>query len=79
MTTPTLPPGLDPEFTLIEVAKSFHRSSRWLSDRIKREGIEHTRHGNKITFTREQVDKLRTLDAVIPITGSVTTGRKRAS
>lgn len=75
VTVSALPPGLDPEFTLEQVAKSFHRSSRWLSDRIKRDNVEHTRHGNKITFTVAQVEKLRALDKVTPTAQPVTTGR----
>ncbi len=77
MTVSALPPGLDPEFTLEQVAKSFHRSSRWLSDRIKRDKVEHTRHGNKITFTVKQVEALRALDRVTPTAAPITTGRSK--
>ena len=79
MTASALPPGLDPEFTLEQVAKSFHRSSRWLSDRIKRDHVEHTRHGNKITFTVAQVEALRATDRVQPTPAPVTTGRAKKS
>ena len=72
-----LPAGLEPEFTLEQVANSFHRSTRWLSDRIKRDKLEHTRHGNKITFTVAQVEAIRALDRVQPVAAPVTTGRKK--
>lgn len=80
MSTTTKPPAeqLETEFTAAEVAASFKRSTRWLKDRIKRDQLEHTRHGDKITFTIAQVEAIRALDRVQPTAAPVTTGRKRS-
>ena len=65
---------LEREHTVAEVALSFRRSTRWLKDRMKRELIEHTRHGDKITFTDAQVEALRARDRVVPVAKPITTG-----
>lgn len=69
--------ALERDYTPLEVADALRKSERWLRNRIRAGGIEHTRRGNKITFTRAQVDKLRALDAVAPVAAPVTTGRKK--
>ena len=69
----------DQELTLIQVADKFHRSTRWVSDRIKRDKIPHTRHGNKITFTQAQFRAFQDLDAVAPVAEPITTGRAKRS
>lgn len=74
MTSTALPSGLEPEYTAAEVAKAFKRSERWLKDRMKRDNVAHTRHGNKITFTPAQFKAFQDMDAVVPEAASVTTG-----
>lgn len=76
MSIAELPP-LEPDYTPAEVAQALRKSEKWLRLRIRAGGIEHTRRGNKITFTKAQVDKLRELDAVVPVAAPVTTGRKK--
>jgi len=68
---------LTKDYTLEEVATALRMSTRWVRDRIKHDGAEHTRRGHKIVFTAEQVEKLRASHAKAPIEESITTGRKR--
>ena len=75
----TDPMPLEPDYTLTEVAKALRMSPRWVRDRIREDGVEHTRRGHKIVFTAEQVEKLRTAHATTPVVESMTTGRKRRS
>lgn len=70
-------PPLAADYTAADLAKAFRRSERWIKDRIKRDGIEHTRRGNKITFTPDQAEAFRKLDAVVPLAQPVTTGRAK--
>ena len=72
------PTPLAPDHTLDEVAAALRMSTRWVRDRIK-EGAEHQRKGHKITFTTEQVEKLRAAHTKMPAAESITTGRKRKS
>lgn len=77
MTTPARPlTEFDSEMTAAEVGEKFKRSERWVKDRIKRDAIEHTRHGGKITFTPAQYLAFQALDRVQPVAESVTTGPK---
>lgn len=69
---------LERDYTPLEVATALRKSERWLRNRIKTEGIPHTRRGNKVTFTKAQVEALRELDAVTPIAAPVTTGRRKS-
>lgn len=78
MSNTELPAGIESELTLAQVAKAFHRSQRWVSDRMKRDDIEHTRHGNKITFTPAQFRAFQERDAVAPVSQPITTGRKKS-
>ena len=71
MTLPT-------DYTLVEVAEAVQMSERWVRDRV-REGAEHNRYGRKIRFSAEQVEKLRAAHTKMPVTESITTGRKRKS
>lgn len=76
MTEPTAIP-LARDFTLEEVADALRVSKRWVRDRIRLDGAEHQRKGHKITFSAEQVDKLRAACAKAPVDQSITTGRKK--
>lgn len=68
---------LDPNYTLAEVAEAMHRSTRWVRDRIRDDGVEHLRVGRQIFFTAEQYERFRTSHTRQPVAQSVTTGRKR--
>jgi hypothetical protein len=70
------PTPLVPDYTLDEVAAALRMSTRWVRDRVK-DGAEHQRKGHKITFTAEQVDKLRAAHTKVPVEQSITTGRKK--
>lgn len=70
-------PPLEPDYTLPEVAKALRMSPRWVRDRIREDGVEHTRRGHKIVFTAEQVEKLRAAHTKAPVEQSMTTGKKR--
>lgn len=78
MSTATELPALEVDYTPGEVAQALRKSERWLRNRIRAGEVEHTRRGNKITFTKAQVDRLRAEGAVTPTTAPVTTGRKRS-
>lgn len=66
------------DYTLEEVADAIGMSTRWIRDRIAKDGAEHIRYGHKIRFTSEQVDKLRASHVKAPLpTASITTGRKK--
>lgn len=69
---------MERDYTPLEVAEALRKSERWLRNRIREGGIEHTRRGNKITFTKAQVEQLRALDTVAPISAPITTGRKKS-
>lgn len=71
------PMDLTPDYTLNEVAEALRMSPRWLRERIRVDGVEHQRKGHKITFTAEQVEKLRAAHTQAPVQQPVTTGRKR--
>lgn len=68
---------LTPDYTLKEVADALRVSERWVRDRIRLDGAEHQRKGHKITFSAEQVEKLRAAHTKAPVEQSITTGRKR--
>lgn len=68
---------LDPDYTLREVADALRVSERWVRDRIRLDGAEHQRKGHKITFSAEQVEKLRAAHTKAPVEQSITTGRKK--
>lgn len=71
---------LEPNHTLAEVAKAMHRSTRWVRDRIRLDGVEHLRVGRQIFFTAEQFEKFRASLVRQPeVAQSITTGRKRKS
>lgn len=73
------PTPLDSDYTLEEVAAAVRMSTRWVRERIK-EGAEHQRKGHKITFSSEQVEKLRAAHTKAPaVEQSITTGRKKRS
>lgn len=70
--------ALPVDYTLDEVAKALRVSPRWVRDRIRLDGAEHQRKGHKITFSAEQVEKLRAATIKTPApAASVTTGRKK--
>jgi hypothetical protein len=70
---------LEQDYTLDEVAAAVRMSTRWVRDQISA-GAEHTRRGNKIRFTAQQVEALRARHAQQPVTSKrITTGRRRAS
>lgn len=75
----TEPTPLTKDYTLDEVAEALRMSTRWVRDRIKHDGAEHTRRGHKIVFTAEQVEKLRASHAKAPVEQSITTGRKKSA
>ncbi len=70
-------PQLAKDYTLEEVAAALRVSTRWVRDRIRLDGAEHQRKGHKITFSVEQVEKLRAAHTKAPVEQSITTGRKR--
>ena len=72
---------LPQDFTLDEVATALGMSTRWVRERIKKDGAEHQRYGHKIRFTAEQVEKLRgqCVTVTTVVEESITTGRKKAS
>lgn len=71
---------LQQDYTLAEVAQALRKSTRWLRQRVK-EGAEHQQPipNGTITFTAEQVEKLRASMTRVPVEQSITTGRKRKS
>lgn len=72
--------GLEPDFSLQEVAAALGMSTRWVRDRCNLDGAEHQRYGHKIRFTAEQVAKLRARYVSEPaIEEPITTGKKKAS
>ena len=80
MSTASTPPArLEADYTPAEVAQALRKSERWLRNRIRDEGIAHTRRGNKVTFTKAQVEALRELDAVTTVAAPITTGRAKKS
>lgn len=73
----TSPAPLVQDYSLGEVAAALGMSTRWVRDRISKDGAEHQRYGHKIRFTPEQVEKLRASHVGTPKLKSVTTGSKR--
>ena len=71
--------NLERDYGLKEVADAMGKSTRWIRDRIRLDGVEHIRYGREIRFTAEQVDKLRAAHTKVPVAQSVTTGRKRGA
>lgn len=75
--------GLEPDYSLADVAQALGMSTRWVRDRIRKgengEGppVEHLRYGHKIRFTATQVDKIREAHTKAPVEQSMTTGRKK--
>lgn len=69
--------ALEIDYTLEEVARALKMSPRWVRDRIRLDGAEHTRYGHVIRFTEEQVTKLRRAHIKTPVTESITTGPKK--
>lgn len=88
----TTTPEVESDLTLSEAASKLRVSTRWVRNRIKdgddpesdAPAVEHIRRGNKIMFTVDQLEKLRSLNvrnAAPAVPESITTGprRKRAS
>lgn len=74
-------PELEVDYTVAEVAAALGRSPKWVRARIKIDKVAHQRYGNKIMFTRAQVDALRALFVRGMVSDPVTTGpsSRRAS
>jgi hypothetical protein len=68
---------VEPVYDLKAVAASLGMSTRWVRDRIRLDGVEHIRLGNRIRFTQAQVEKLRAAHTQTPAAQSITTGRKK--
>lgn len=68
---------VEPDYPLKDVAEAIGMSTRWIRDRIRLDGAEHIRYGNRIRFTQAQVEKLRAAHTQTPAAQSITTGRKK--
>jgi excisionase family DNA binding protein len=64
--------------TVAEVAHVLGMSERWVRKQVA-EGATHQRYGNRIRFTREQVEALRAPFEVKapPLLSRITTGPRR--
>jgi len=70
--------NLERDYPLKEVAAAMGKSTRWVRDRIRLDGVEHIRYGREIRFTAEQVDKLRAAHTKQPApVQAITSGKKR--
>lgn len=72
MTDPT------PLHDLAAIAKAMGTSTRWVRDRLRLDGIEYTKLGNRIRMTDAQLDAFKAAYVVNATPVGGTTGRKRA-
>jgi len=74
-------PSPEKDFDLAAVAAEMGMSERWVRQEIARHKPKHSRYGQKIRFTREQLDTFKAIFETNKVpTRKVTSGpRKKAS